>query len=415
MIEKRAGHFVFAAFVLGTLFVASGPESMGQTVDPKSEEVLKGMFQILTDARNLQCTTIVTVHVKSGEKVSEQDTKGDLLIERPNKVVLEVAGGQIPFNLTSDGTEVYTMIPSLAAYTAEEAPDRLQGLIKGVLGNLISQQLPFHSFLFADSPREAFLVRAASVEYLGEEETDGIPCQRIRVHQEPSGMDLYIEAGQRPVLRRIVPDTSNLVASLRQTMPDIEVEMKVRFDDWGIDSDLPKDAFAFTPPDWVERKESFLAPRREDAAKELVGKKAPDLKVLLLDGSEFDLSAQTGKKIAIVEFWATWCGPCVMSLPILSEVAKEYENKSVVFVAVNVDAKTPSTVQAFMEKYGLNFNAALDDGGMAAGRFRVGPIPQTVIVGKDGVVQDVQVGLGPNLKEELSGKLDVLLEGRNLY
>jgi hypothetical protein len=92
-----------------------------------------------------------------------------------------------------------------------------------------------------------------------------------------------------------------------------------------------------------------------------------------------------------------------------------YADKGVVFVAVNIEGVGPAIVQNFMDQKELDINVGVDEKQLAAGKYRVGPIPQTVIVGKEGVVQTVHLGMAPNLKEKLSEELDTLLAGKDLY
>ena len=79
-------------------------------------------------------------------------------------------------------------------------------------------------------------------------------------------------------------------------------------------------------------------------------------------GKPVDLAKLKGKKVAVVEFWATWCPPCRTSIPHLTEMQKKYK-KDVVFIGVSKeDAKT---VKPFVEKYGdtMNYTVAVDKDG----------------------------------------------------
>ena len=384
------------------------------TLDPQANEILKRVSDVVEQADTLHLSALVKVTVDVGGQVREQDTKGDLLLKRPNRLVLEVLGGKLPFKITSDGAKLFTLIQPLGAYTVKEASGDLNGLFQGIERNLVEQQLPFFGFLLTDTPYDFFVQDSSAIEYVGTADIDGMGFHQLRITQEKALLDIYVDQSDKPSIRRITPDTSQLVASLQRSMPGVKVAMQIDFEDWKFGEVIPEETFAFVPPDWAIEKQDFTSPRSQDAAMELLGQPAPNLQVSLLDGTSFDLSEKKGENIVIIDFWASWCQPCVMALPILSEVAKEYESKGVVLVAVNVDGMSVEGIQDFMENRGLSFNAALDQGGMNSVRYRVGPIPQTVIVGKDGIVHDVKLGLPPNLKEDISGKLDKLLAGKSL-
>jgi len=68
----------------------------------------------------------------------------------------------------------------------------------------------------------------------------------------------------------------------------------------------------------------------------LKGKKAPDITVKKLDGTEINLNSLSGKSLIVIDFWATWCGPCTRALPALEKLAQKYKNE-IVFAKVNVD------------------------------------------------------------------------------
>ena len=145
----------------------------------------------------------------------------------------------------------------------------------------------------------------------------------------------------------------------------------------------------------------------------LVGKAAPNFELELLDGSLFELAAQKGKNIVILDFWATWCGPCRAAFPGLIEVSNEFQGKGVILRAVDLRER-PETVRTFLKNANLTFTAVMDQDGSAAELFRVGGIPHTVIVGKDGTIQAVHVGYDPGNKDRLRQELNDLLAGKTL-
>ena len=92
----------------------------------------------------------------------------------------------------------------------------------------------------------------------------------------------------------------------------------------------------------------------------LVGKPAPDISLPTLDGGQFKLADCLGKKMVILDFWATWCPPCQASLPAYAEMTAAY--KDVVFCAVNL-GESPDDIRAFLKKAKIQCNVALDASG----------------------------------------------------
>lgn len=121
-----------------------------------------------------------------------------------------------------------------------------------------------------------------------------------------------------------------------------------------------------------------------------------------VEGKDVSLQSYKGKVI-LLDFWATWCGPCVAGLPKVAEVAAKLKDQGVVFVAVNL-GENQKTVEAFLAKKELAITVALADQKVGT-RFGVNGIPHSVIVGKDGVVRTVHVGFGPGSEKQLEKDL----------
>jgi thiol-disulfide isomerase/thioredoxin len=140
---------------------------------------------------------------------------------------------------------------------------------------------------------------------------------------------------------------------------------------------------------------------------ELVHKPAPDVLLKRFDGSPVMLSSLKGKSVVLLDFWATWCEPCRYSLPILSELARSYRDRGVTVFAI-ADDENPQTAKDYLqalkiELTGVEGSADLDS------TFMVHGLPQTVIIDKSGIVQNVHVGASPREKEQLQAALDSCL------
>ncbi|MGI8905803.1 MAG: redoxin domain-containing protein [Candidatus Sumerlaeaceae bacterium] len=130
---------------------------------------------------------------------------------------------------------------------------------------------------------------------------------------------------------------------------------------------------------------------------------APDVELPLLNGGTIRLSDLRGKKAVVLDFWATWCGPCKQAMPAVAEVAQAWRGRGVEFYAVNM-AEDSGTVQAFAKQQGLSIPVALDSG-RAAQAFGVSGIPHLVVIGRDGTIRSVHTGATPDLKQTLTQEL----------
>ena len=149
----------------------------------------------------------------------------------------------------------------------------------------------------------------------------------------------------------------------------------------------------------------------ESGPEDLAGKPAPEFNLTQLDGASFDLAAHQGKHIVLLDFWATWCGPCRAAMPTLVELARDYAEKGVRYFAVNL-REDPETIRRYLKETRLDIVVPLDKEGSVAKTYGVRGIPTMVIVGTDGVVKTVHVGSSPSLKSELTRTLDELVAAK---
>lgn len=141
----------------------------------------------------------------------------------------------------------------------------------------------------------------------------------------------------------------------------------------------------------------------------LVGKPAPEFELPLLAGQKFRLSASKGK-VVVLDFWATWCGPCLQSLPQIETAAREFAAQGVELIAVNLE-ETPKQITSFIERHKLQLTVALDRDGVVGEKYGATAIPQTVIIDRDGKIARLFIGGGPRIGETIREALTSVLAG----
>lgn len=133
-----------------------------------------------------------------------------------------------------------------------------------------------------------------------------------------------------------------------------------------------------------------------------------DFTVTLVSGETFTLSDYRGK-IVVVDLWATWCPPCVASMPSLQQLSEEYADQ-VVILGVNC-GDSASAVQSFVEKYSYTFPIAVDEElDILYNHFPTSGIPYTVFIDANGALFTTHLGGGDDVYEELKETIDAALE-----
>lgn len=115
----------------------------------------------------------------------------------------------------------------------------------------------------------------------------------------------------------------------------------------------------------------------------LTGQAAPALTFTDLAGREVSLSALKGK-VVIVDFWATWCGPCRMEIPGYIELQNKYGKDGLVIIGVSLDQKGPKYVKQFVEANGMNYTVVMGDDKAVDAFGGFNAIPTTFLINREG-------------------------------
>jgi cytochrome c biogenesis protein CcmG/thiol:disulfide interchange protein DsbE len=133
---------------------------------------------------------------------------------------------------------------------------------------------------------------------------------------------------------------------------------------------------------------------------------APDFALSDLNGNTVKLSDYKGN-VVIIDFWATWCGPCRRGIPEFIELQDEYGEDNLTILGISVDQGDLSVVPAFAEKYGINYPILYANQDVQRKYGPIRSIPTAFIIDKEGKVRDMAIGLRP--KSYFKRTIDSLL------
>ena len=348
-------------------------------------------------------------------------------LTRPNKLSLTAES----VRLISDGNTLTTVVEPFKKYSQEPAPKQLtfetfrQGPAGSVLFGGPSGPAMYIvlNLLVGDDPVKAIADLGGDLKVEGDNA-------------------LLIDHGQGPDVRLVIDPATKLLkgvdlvfdpADLKKSVPE---GRKVAIEKFGwsagaVETKPAKDdSFAFTVPKGYTKVEPAAVAEGEGGkfpAQDLVGKPAPDFTMTILDGSgktRTIAKADLAGKIVMIDFWATWCGPCLAELPDIQKLVEGYakSKRDVVIVALSQDQRPSdlAEVRKLVEKTLVEKNVrltttpvgliGLDPSGTVGEAFQVTALPTIVILDDKGVVQAVHIG--KNSSEVLSKDIDKLLDGK---
>ncbi len=174
------------------------------------------------------------------------------------------------------------------------------------------------------------------------------------------------------------------------------------YTDIRLNEDLPADAFTFTPPAGATEQSSNAS----DPRTTFVGHPAPDFKLRGLDGAQTQLSALKGQ-VVLLDFWATWCGPCRSTMPKLNSLSRKFKKQDVVIMGID-DNEDEQTVRDFIRtnhyEYPILLSTRRADAVIES--YSVHALPTLVLIDRNGTVADYKIGYGHETEEDLRTDLE---------
>jgi thiol-disulfide isomerase/thioredoxin len=136
-----------------------------------------------------------------------------------------------------------------------------------------------------------------------------------------------------------------------------------------------------------------------------IGSPAPGFKLEDLRGNVVTLEQYRGK-IVLLDFWATWCGPCRMTMPVIERVQQQYSNDLAV-LAINLQEE-PDQVRRYVEQQKIHSTVLLDRDGEVGRIYQSESIPMQVLIDQEGIVRKIQVGFSPRMGDDLRAQIEGL-------
>lgn len=414
---------------IGCMITTQTPSTFGdapQETDAPAKDQSKAIaaLQPLVKAIKDATQTRATVELTSRSMINGQVISSDVAVyqiasKKPNLYSIQLKGGDQLLQVVSDGN-IANVILGGTAYYQVPAQATLQPLVTESPIPMGPYPEPVMALSLAgvDAAR-TFLTEMQSLELVKSDATEDASTVHIRgVQADGVAWSLWAatEHGKVRPLRLKVDLTKVVVGNNEEGLPDgFAYELDLKFNQWRSDGEIDPSVFNFKPAPDVKKFDSLedliASMEAEESVHPLTGSEAPDFITSLLDGNEFQLSKLRGK-VVVLDFWATWCGPCVQAMPVVTEVAQSMAQSGVVVYAVNVGEESDE-IKDFLKKVKITVPIVLDPESKIADAYQTEAIPQTILIGKDGRIEVVHVGFEglDQFRQQLTEQLKVLVEG----
>ncbi|HYP26206.1 MAG TPA: redoxin domain-containing protein [Blastocatellia bacterium] len=388
---------VISIALIGMLTVILPPHASGQddarALLDKVAEKYNGLKQY-----HLEGTTTMEMVAKGSATVVEMQTV--MISDGPTRRRVEMRSPVMGFVTVTNGETSWLYLPSLNQYikqpTAEMEKDGLS-----VLKDSFSNLSAFGDLMKAQvnewrdvnkRVKQARILREETIYPQGE----GVDCFVVEVEQEPTEGPL--KGGPVTPIKTLWIEKDRLLIARQQTLfkmkdagqGDVEVKTVSVLRSARLNEPVAESSFTFAPPSGARLVEKIAAPRKDNRGPRspFIGKEAADFKLKDVSGKKVELKSLRGN-VVVLDFWATWCLPCREEMPHLEKLHREFKDKGLLVVGINVEDS--KAARSFMKKYDYTFMTLIDDGNTSV-VYRVEGIPTVFVIGKDGKITDHYVG-----------------------
>lgn len=355
-------------------------------LDPFLAEVEQAAARVQT----LYARGTRTIAAVEGEQLAGPEVTVEVLMafEAPRhfRMVVESPLGGKTLQVC-DGKYVWTYLPDSGEFTRQfldpaQDPhamgevdfDLAQQTREAIVGQLIPQGVP-----------DPTLLREVVLSVGGED----VPCVVIEFQplesrgHESLTITQWIEKDRHVVRRE--------ERRGQQTVPGgfMDVLVTTVFDEVRVDEPLDSSLFEFTPPTTAAEVDQLRRRQRGVSRSPWIGKEAPDFELSDIKGMRWTLSDLRGR-VVLLDFWATWCGPCKIELPHVQALHEEFKNDGLVVLGISNEPR--AKVERYIQAAKYTFPSLVDADAQVTLQYRVSSIPTIMILDREGKVAEHLIG-----------------------
>lgn len=403
---------------------AEDPESMGSLPDSSltASEVLGKLLKTYRDAKSYSDNGEIVLRRRQDGELLENKWKAAVKFERPNRLLVE----DYQVTLGCDGKELRGKIEDEATgnvdgqFLVRPAPEKLKlkdlasdPLLYDILISQIRRQ-PIQLELLLESQGLASAFGGdIACKLLSDADVEGESCHRVEV-PSPGGSFIFWIDTKSFLLRRLEYPAAALVPALAQDSTVSDISLTAELHDARLNPTIPREDFTLAIPTGAKKMKSLVMPP-QPLPSDLFGQPAGDFFLTQLDGEKLRSKDLAGK-IAVL----TWFHNAPSCAPFLAQVEQARKELSqdgkVVFIAVSTDPTNlgNDNLAKLLSDWSVEMPVVRDLDRFGESVFHMEVHPTLIVLGRDGRIQIVQAGGGPDLARQLGVILERLLKGEDV-
>lgn len=330
----------------------------------------------------------IEVELRRATNPMSQKAPFFVAVDGKGRIRDEVTDGPAGGMIVSDGKHTWIYNRTLGQYTrqAGNSDSAFARMVnKGVGGTLTSR--------FAEAATGVTAIKRLPNETL---QFDGAKRNLIVLDVSYAPTPAQARFTEEPRRYWIDPKTHMVVRMRTRIKADspqfggkVEQEETVSFQRAAADPVFPESLWVFRAPPESKEVAAFSS-ERDNLAASFTGKPAIDFSLRDLMGREHSLKGLRGKTV-LLDFWASWCGPCRITMPQVAKIHAEYKDRGVEVMSINV-GESVKKANDYMTKNNYTFTALVDEDRTVSDQYKIGGIPTLIVIDRTGTVSDYLVG-----------------------
>jgi peroxiredoxin/outer membrane lipoprotein-sorting protein len=351
--------------------------------DPK--ELLEKVAETYRNLKRYQFDFTLLTDIRSAAGRKSVETRIELTNVRPDRLRMLISGGLGELQVYSDGEVSWVFVPPLKQYTRKitsgAKPTATDGAARFAA---IAMQVLEQFERISASVRTANILRTEKLEIEG----TPVECLVVEVELEQQDSDerrvrTYWIDPQHYLVRKAV----QFDKLSGEAVDALETEITTTFRKADTNPSIPDGTFTFTPPADAKEVAAFR-PSRQTAIE--IGSDAADFQLKDLEGREIQLKTLRGN-VVLLNFWATWCGPCRLEMPVIEKLHQQFHAKGLRVFGVNDEEI--DTIRDYVAEHEYSFPTLVDTDQQAIKLYRIRGIPTMVVIDREGKIAQYRMGL----------------------